>query len=415
RIYMELKIPYGKQNIIIDVPADNIIEFSCEYKTAPEITDENKIIENALENCISSKRLKEEAAGKENACILISDITRPCPSYKFLPYLIKELKGGDVKNIKIIFGLGIHRSHTSQEQEKLAGKEAISTCRVIDFDKNRCRHIGTTSFGTPVELFEEVADADFIVATGNIEYHYFAGYSGGAKAVMPGVCSYNSVRANHSMMLEENARAGQYLNNPIRQDMEEAGRIAGIDFIFNVILDDSKKIIGAVAGKNNEAFLKGIELYDSIYEISSDKKADIVIASAGGYPKDINLYQAQKALESVKEIVKENGTIILAAECPEGFGEDKFEEWMYGVSDFENLYKKIKQDFVLGGHKAVAVSKLLTSVNVLLHSSFDKALTESIGFKKLENIQDYINNALGKDNNLKIAIIPNGRFVKYCT
>jgi nickel-dependent lactate racemase len=257
--------------------------------------------------------------------------------------------------------------------------------------------------------------SDFLIATGNIEYHYFAGYSGGAKALMPGVCSYNSVAANHSMMLNELAQAGEYQNNPVRQDIEEVGKKLGVDYIFNVILDDNKKIIGAVSGKNNNAFLEGIKIYDSFYEISSPEKADIVITACGGYPKDINLYQAQKALDNVKDITKDNGTIILIAECAEEFGEDKFREWMQYAKDFDYLHKKIKENFVLGGHKAVAISKLLKKANVLLYSKFDKDTTNKIGFEKIENTQSYIDTKLSENEYLKFAVVPNGRFIKLAT
>ena len=125
-------------------------------------------------------------------------------------------------------------------------------------------------------------NSDFLIATGNIEYHYFAGYSGGAKALMTGVCSRKSVSANHSMMLEDNAATGSFFYNPVRQDIEEAGMLVPIDLIFNAILDDEKKIIGAVSGKNNKAYLEGIKLYDSIYEIEIRGYADIVITSSGG-------------------------------------------------------------------------------------------------------------------------------------
>ncbi len=425
---MKCDISYGKQKININIPDNNIISFKSSKSVSPKSNDtkgiekqaitseaesEKDIIERALQNPIASQGLKDEAYLKKNVCVLVSDITRPCPSYKFLSFLIKELKEAKVKSIKIIFGLGIHRKHTGEEQVKLAGSEAADACELIDFDKSRVKLIGTTSYGTPVEVFEEVADSDFILATGNIEYHYFAGYSGGAKALMPGVCSYNSVRANHSMMLEEMARSGEFIDNPVRKDIEEAGKIAGINFIFNVILDDSKKIIGAVAGNNNQAFLEGINIYDSIYEISSDIKADLVITSAGGYPKDINLYQAQKALESVKDIVKEGGTIILTAECLEGFGEDRFAEWMQGTRDFKGLYEKIRQDFVLGGHKAVAVSKLLTRASVILYSNFNSSQTYDMGFEKINDVQGFIDAKLKKNKDLRIAVVPNGRFIKY--
>jgi lactate racemase len=441
---MKYEIPYGKQKIVIEIPDINIINFSdnkschskltvnntvCKEAAGNKASEENaansknknveteaekNIVENALLNPIAAKKLKDVAYMKKNVCVLVSDITRPCPSYKFLPSLIRDLKEAKVGSIKIIFGLGIHRKHSRQEQIKLVGPEAADSCELIDFDRDRVKLIGTTSFGTPVEVFEDLADSDFILATGNIEYHYFAGYSGGSKALMPGLCSYNSVRANHSMMLEEMARSGEFADNPVRKDIEEAGRIAGIDYIFNVILDDNKKIIAAVAGKNNEAFIEGISIYDSIYEISSDKKADIVITSAGGYPKDINLYQAQKALESVKDIVKDGGTIILTAECPEGFGEDNFAEWMHGTRDFKALYEKIRKDFVLGGHKAVAVSKLLTRARVILYSNFNKSETYEMGFEKTDDVQGFIDEKLKQNKDLSVAIVPNGRFIKYC-
>lgn len=137
---------------------------------------------------------------------------------------------------------------------------------MIDSYRNKCRFLGATSFGTPVEVFEEALDADLLIATGNIEYHYFAGYSGGAKALMPGISSYAAITNNHSYMLKYSACVGNILDNPVRADIEEAGKLAGIDFIINVILDDSKRIIGAVAGSNNTAFLEVVKIYDNIFK-----------------------------------------------------------------------------------------------------------------------------------------------------
>ena len=263
-----------------------------------------------------------------------------------------------------------------------------------------------------MEVFEGALGNDLLIATGNIEYHYFAGYSGGAKAVMPGVCTRNSIQANHRMMLDEGAVSGKADGNPVRADIEEAGKMAGIDYIFNVILDDCKKIIGAVAGKNNEAWLEGIKEYDRTYMLEVENPADIVVASAGGYPKDLNLYQSQKALENVKSLVRRGGVIILAASCTEGFGEDVFEEWMKSAGDYSFISSKLKEEFVLGGHKAVAVSKVISEKTVLLYSDFTVDETEDMGFKKLEDIQSYINDRIEKDNGVKITIITTGRFAR---
>src|SRR4030042_1254435 len=319
---MRVAIPFGKEKVDVGIPDKNILDIISEESGSFDL-DENEIIEQALGSPVKSKRLPEIARGMRSASIIVSDITRPCPSYKFLPRLIQELNeaGIENKNIKVISGVGIHRKHTGDEKRKLVGDYVYENIKTFDSDASKSKLIGRTSRGTPLEVFEEMLGSDILIVTGNIEYHYFAGYSGGAKAILPGVCTRNSIEFNHSMMLEEGASAGSFFNNPVRQDMEEAGRLAGIGFIFNVILDDKKNIIAAVAGKNNEAYLEGIRKYDSIYRREVGEAADIVITSQGGYPRDMNLYQSHKALENVKEIVAEKGTIILVASCCEGYGE----------------------------------------------------------------------------------------------
>lgn len=410
---MKIKIPYGKEKLNLEIPDGNILDV-IEGGVSGPLPDEGAIISKALENPVKSKKLSELAKGKKSACIIASDITRPCPSYKFLLQIVEELNKGGIENhdIKVVLALGIHRAHTEDEKRKLAGDFIYKSIKVVDSDAKNTELIGHTSRGTPLEVSAEILNTDVLIATGNIEYHYFAGYSGGAKAVMPGVCSRNSIQSNHSMMLEEKAAAGSFKDNPVRLDIEEAGKIAGIDFIFNVILDDNKNIIAAVAGKNNEAYLEGIKKYDSIYRREIDRVADIVITSQGGYPKDLNLYQSQKALENVREIVSEKGKIILVASCCEGFGDSIFKEWMAGCRDYENISKKIKERFVLGGHKAVAVARLLTHAEVLLFSEFSRDETEKIGFKKIEDIQDYLDDRISQNRNIKIIIVPNGRFVR---
>jgi len=408
---MKMEIPYGKEKIKLDIPENNIQDMIQGGGNGPEI-DEKKVIEEALAGPIGSPRLKDLARGNKTAAILVSDITRPCPSFKFLPQLIDELKEGGVGIITIIMGLGIHRGHTCQEKQKLVGQYAIENAAVIDSDPEMCRLIGTTSRGTPVEVFEEALKADLLIATGNIEYHYFAGYSGGAKSVMPGICTRRSIQANHSMMLDEKSAAGRAAGNPVREDIEEAGKMAGIDYIFNVILDDNKKIIGALAGANNQAWLEGIKRYDDIYMVEVDKPADIVIASAGGDPKDLNFYQSQKALENVKDLVRPGGIIILAASCHEGFGEDVFEEWMQDAGDYGLVSERLKQNFVLGGHKAVAVARVISEKKVFLYSEFDKETTEKMGFEKIDDMQEYLDSSILKNSSLGITIVPGGRFAR---
>jgi nickel-dependent lactate racemase len=409
---MKIKIPYGKTEVYLNVPDKNLNEIISVSNSGQKNPDEDFIIKRALSNPVRSGRITELASNKRSACILVSDVTRPCPSFKFLPYIIDELNSGGIHDIKVVFGLGIHRKQTVAEKIRLAGNYAAKKAELLDSDSSKCRLIGCTSRGTPVEIFEEVLDADILMATGNIEYHYYAGYSGGAKALMPGVSSHKAIVKNHSLMSSVNASAGNFASNPVRMDIEEAGMIAGIDFIFNVTLDDSNNIIDAVSGANNEAFIEGIKRYDLISGKKLKERSDIVIVSPGGYPKDINLYQSHKALENVQEIVTPGGKLVLLAECCEGFGQETFKKWSNKVRDFSFLKKKIEKKFVFGIHKVLAISKILLNTEVFLYSGLSKKETEEIGFIKINDPQELIDRQIDAKKDMKITVVPGGRSVR---
>jgi nickel-dependent lactate racemase len=410
---MRIEIPYGRGHTAVDIPDSNILEvIRTEKPGGPG--DEQKTIVEALKKPVASRPLVELAKGKKSAVILVSDVTRPCPSHRFLPFIVDELERASVTDISIVFGLGIHRGQTDTEKRQLVGENiAARMRRLVDSNQGEFEPVGHTGAGTPIEVCREVLGRDLLIATGNIEYHYFAGYSAGAKALLPGVCSRRTVRANHSLMLDDRAVAGNYADNPVRKDIEDAGRAVRIDFLFNVILDEKKRIISAVAGKNNEAHVKGIKLYDALFKKAIRAKADIVITSPGGHPKDMNLYQSQKALDNVKEIVKDGGEIILVASCEERYGEKVFEEWMADVRDYEKLRQRIRTEFVLGGHKAVAISKLLSSTRVLLYSCFSQEETERLGFIKAGPLQSYIDRRIAASPDLQVVVVPGGSFVKF--
>lgn len=410
---MKIDLPYGREHILLDLPDENIIDVIKTEKSA-YTENEYKIIRDALGNPIASECLSKLAEGKKSAVIIVSDVTRPCPSYKFLPFIVDELEEAGVLDFGIIFGLGIHRSQTEKERKKLVGNAvAQKAAWLMDSDEGGFKLIGQTKSGTPVEVCSEALKSDLLIATGNLEYHYFAGYSAGAKAVVPGLCSRRTIQANHSLMLDSLSVTGNYTSNPLRQDLEEAGKMVGIDFLFNVILDDKKKIIAAVSGRNNEAYIRGIEIYESMFKRKIGEKADIVITSPGGYPKDINLYQSQKALDNVKGIVKDEGEIILIAACQEGYGEETFEEWMTDAKDFGKLNKRIREKFVLGGHKAVAISKILAKTRVLLYSCYSREETEKMGFVMCGPFQSYLDKRIADSPDIKIVVVPGGRFVQF--
>jgi nickel-dependent lactate racemase len=269
--------------------------------------------------------------------------------------------------------------------------------------------VGTTSRGTRLEVFQDYLDADLRVCTGNIEYHYFAGFSGGAKAVVPGLCSYAAIRDNHSMMLAPTARAGIIAGNPVREDIDEAGELIGIDFIFNVLLDEQKRIYHAVAGHYLAAHRAGAELYDRRCDLRVPEAADVVIASPGGRPKDINLYQAQKTLDNVGDAVRDGGVIVLVARCQEGFGQKVFEEWMTGMGTPQVLIDRIQREFVLGGHKAAAVAGLLARADVHLVSDFPDDTVRSMCMTPFATVDAAVAAALDRTGgNARCLVVPHG-------
>jgi nickel-dependent lactate racemase len=266
----------------------------------------------------------------------------------------------------------------------------------VDSDPSDCVSYGTTSRGTPVDIFRTVAEADRRICLGNIEYHYFAGYSGGAKAIMPGVSTREAIQANHSRMVLPECCAGALETNPLRMDIEEAGAMVGIDFIVNVVLSEHKEILRAVAGDPVKAHRAGCKFLDTLYRKELKEAADIVLVSQGGAPKDLNLYQTQKALDNAKHAVKDGGVIILIGSCKEGLGERTFEEWMTTAPTAHSLIERIGREFKLGGHKAAAIAMVLEKAEVDLVSELDDDFVRSIFLTPQPSAQAALDHALEK-------------------
>lgn len=407
---MEFKLGFGKQQISFDINPDNLLGVLKPNEVEVELTGEAEV-RRALSAPIGSAPLSQLVKAGEKVAIITSDITRPMPSKIVLPPLLEELYAAGVKaeDITVVFALGSHRKHTEDEMKYLLGEEVYKQVSCIDLDVNDCVHLGTTSRGTPVDIFRPVAEADRRICLGNIEYHYFAGYSGGAKAIMPGVSTRDAIQSNHSMMVLDEAKAGAIETNPLRQDIDEVAKFVPIDFILNVVLDEKKNIIKAVAGHYIEAHREGCRFLDSLYKVKIREKADIVIVSAGGYPKDINLYQAQKALDNSKHAVKDGGIVILVASCKEGLGEHVFERWMTTSESAGQMIEKIQRHFELGGHKAAAIAMVLKKARVMLVSDLDDDFVRSIFLEPYKDIKQAIDEAIkAAGNNAKIIVMPYG-------
>lgn len=404
------ELKYGKGTVRIDLDEKNIIAELLPNDVPVGLTGADEV-KRSLSAPIASERLSAKAAGKHNVVIVTSDITRPVPSYKILPSVIDELEAGGVKDseITVVFALGSHRGHTVEEKRKLVGDAVYDRVKCVDSDPDDCVRLGMTKAGTPVDITRTVAEADFVICMGNIEFHYFAGYSGGAKAIMPGVSTREAIQCNHRMMVSHDACAGRLDGNPIREDIEEAGRILGIDFIVNVVLDAHKEIIKCVSGDPVKAHREGCAFLDRLYKCPIPEKADIVVVSAGGFPKDMNMYQAQKALDNAKHAVRDGGTVIWLAECTEGMGEKHFEEWMTGHEKSSDMIDHLHKHFVLGGHKAAAIALVLQKAKIVLVSAYDDDYVRSVHLTPAASADEAMRNALSEyGSDAKVILMPIG-------
>lgn len=407
---MNFSYGYGNETRTFQVPDRNLL---CEVtQNQVEVASTGaEAVREALKSPIGTKRLGELVRPGQKIAVITSDITRPCPSHVILPELLRELSkaGGRDEDITVVFALGSHRVHTQEEQMRLVGREVFDRVRCVDAAREGFVHVGVTRAGTPVDIDPVVAGADVRICVGNIEFHYFAGYSGGAKAIMPGVSTRDAIQKNHSKMVLDAARAGNLLENPLRQDIEEAAAMVGVDFILNVVLDEEKKIVKAVAGDLRRAHEAGCAFLDQLYKIRIPARADIVVTTPGGFPKDINLYQAQKALDNAKHAVRDGGIIILAASCREGLGEKVFEQWMLDSPSPEAMIERIGRDFQLGGHKAVAISMVLKRCRILLVSDLEDGFVRNIFLEPFPTVDAALQEAfssLGEDS--RVIFMPHG-------
>ena len=279
----------------------------------------------------------------------------------------------------------------------MLGPEVLKRVRVVSHDCRAPDHIyiGDTSFGNKVELNKLFVEADVRILTGDIDLHYYAGYGGGRKSVLPGVASASTIQFNHAMLLHPNARMGVLEGNPVHEDMMEAAKMADVAFILNVVMNARYEVVRAFAGDLERAFLEGVKLVDQIYKVPIEEQADVVVVSPGGHPHDIDLYQAYKGIHTALEAVKEGGVLVAVAECPEGHGHKVFHEWMARFKTLEEMEAQIKANFRLGGHKAYYLMKALEKAHIILASAMpEEQVREVFRLEPARTAQEGLEKAL---------------------
>ena len=416
----EISFPYGKTKMTYAFDENELagVLVSSIHDYVPE-KGEVELVKDALANPVGSKKLCELAAGKKNVVIIASDHTRPVPSKVIIPYMLDEIRNGSPgADITILIATGCHRGTTKDELISKFGEEIVENEKIYIHDcleTDKLVNIGTLPSGGACEINSIAYNADLLVAEGFIEPHFFAGFSGGRKSVLPGIASRTTVMANHcsEFIADKNARTGILENNPIHKDMLWAAKAAKLAFIVNVVLDADKKVIYAVAGDSEQAHKKGTDFLSKLCGAKA-VDADIAISTNGGYPLDQNVYQAVKGMTAAEATVKDGGVIIMLASSSDGTGGDNF---YHQLADEEDI-KKTTALFLSRGRNETApdqwqsqiLLRILSRASVIYISEMPDDMVKKMHMIPSHSLDDAMKKAreiLGKTD-IKIAAIPDG-------
>ncbi|TDT51951.1 nickel-dependent lactate racemase [Fonticella tunisiensis] len=416
----KFKIPYSKTFMEVEIPDENLagVLEPRTHSIGSEISQE-EIVERALDNPIGSQRLEELVKNKKNMVIITSDHTRPVPSKITMPILLKRIRSANPDiDIKILIATGFHRPSTKEELINKFGQQIVDNEVIINHvstdDKNMVK-VGILPSGGELWLNRIAIETELLIAEGFIEPHFFAGFSGGRKSILPGIAGAGTIMANHcsEFIASPYARTGILENNPIHKDMLYAAEKAKLAFILNVVIDKDKRIINAFAGHSQLAHEKGCEFVIELSKVES-KKADIVITSNGGYPLDQNIYQSVKGMTAAEATCREDGIIIMVSACNDGHGGKSFYENMANAKSphevLEGVLKVPRENTAPDQWEFQILARILTKHKVIMVTDMcDPILIKNMHMEHAYTIDEALERAYAlKGRDAKITVIPDG-------
>ena len=411
---------YGRGEIGVDVPNPNLISVLASQEFPPIGNPEQAILD-ALETPIDSPALSEVAKNRKSATIVISDITRPVPNKLILPPMLRiiEEQGVPREEIRILIATGIHRPNEGDELLEMVGSQIMENYQIVNHFSQKQEtliNLGQTQNGTPVLINRLYVESDLKVISALIEPHLMAGYSGGRKAICPGLASIETMKIMHGPQILEHPKAsvGILEGNPFHAEATEIALMAGVDFSLNVTINDRRQLTGVFAGDMVNAHLAGAKFAEKQTTATLPEPADVVIVSCAGYPLDATFYQAIKGVLSAIEVVKEGGMVILVAECQEGIGSGPFTDLILKTKNLEQFVRNTynPKNFVIDQWQLEELAKAIRKANVYFYS--DKIPYEQqqqLFVNPLKSPNEGVEIALkryGKD--AKIVAIPDGPY-----
>jgi nickel-dependent lactate racemase len=374
---MRVTLDYGRTGLAVELPDANVVG-PLSIRPAPPLAEPEKAVEEALARPIGTPSLADLARGRRNACILVCDITRPVPNRLLLPPILRTLEQQriDRRDILILIATGMHRPNEGAELAELLGPEVAAAYRVENHHGkvlDEHEYLGTTPNGVPAWLDKRYVHADLKITTGLIEPHLMAGYSGGRKVICPGIAALDTVKIWHGPRFLEHPKAdcGILDGNPVHEENTRIARMAGCDFIVNVCLDGQRRVTWVGAGDMEKAWLEGVRFVEQVVRVPVPEPLDVVVTSAAGYPLDTTWYQAIKGLTGALPIVKNGGTIILAASLTEGLGSPEFQRVMAENPDLKQFKQRIlgKDYFIMDQWQLEELAKVVERCKVKVVSN----------------------------------------------
>ena len=416
---MFIRFPYGEKWLELELEKVEVLE-SKEMPVVPSI---EKGLSNALEKPISAPVFEKLLRDSRRILLIVPDNTRAFPAKEVIPRLLERIEQANpIAEVKLLVATGLHVEVDREELRRMLGSEVVESYEIINHNaSNEDQIIETdrrTSYGTPIQVNRLVMESDTVIGAGLIEPHFFAGYSGGRKILLPGVAGKDAVFNNHSLRMigDPKARAGILSGNPIHEDMIEFMRQTRLDFIVNTTINKRKEITGIFAGDPIEAHLRGVEFLDRHVKIAVEGEADIVITTNGGYPLDRDVYQAVKGMDTAATIVRRGGVIIIAAECRDGLGGHKeFVELTRGAGSPAEIIERIrKSEPIYDQWEAQVLARVLERARVILVSDH---LPEKVArdllldhAKSLEEALEIAYGILGR-RDARVVAIPEGPYI----
>jgi nickel-dependent lactate racemase len=401
---MRIEIPFGRDIYEVYINDENFGEMV--YPNEVEVKDEAQTLIHALENPFASKSFDEFLKDAKDILFIVNDGTRPTPTAKVLDIIHDKIKD---KDVRFIVATGCHRAPTEEELQEIFGKH-LQTYRdrihSHDSKNDEMVSLGVSKNGTVMEINKIGVDAHKIVIIGSVEPHYFAGYTGGRKAFLPGIASYKTIEQNHKLALKMSAQAMVLKGNPVHEDMEDAIQILMDKEVFAImtVLNRDDRIYAATAGDITESLKAAIDHSHEVFSVEIKEKADIVVAVAP-HPMDVDLYQSQKALDNAKLALNPNGILILVSRCRSGVGHETFVNLLSSARDPQDALDKIEKGYVLGYHKAAKMAEIARWAQMWAVTSIDPDLMKSIFIRPFHSIQRALDMAIQEKGREKILFM----------